>query len=122
MKNIKYLFHFILGMILLASCNGKIDEKLIHGQWKGAEWLIEGQTGDYDATSASFTFDENGKYAFDYAGSGESGKYHISNNELFTTPDGGIQMMVKIEKLTADTLVMQMNRGGTAEKLTLLRK
>ncbi len=109
-------------MILITACIGKIDENLIHGEWKGAEWLIEGQTGDYDATSASFMFDEKGKYTFDYAGSGESGKYHISNNELFTTPDGGIQMMVKIEKLTVDTLVMQMNRGGTAEKLTLVKK
>ena len=122
MKNVKYLFHFILAMIFMTACNGKIDEKLIHGEWKGTEWLIEGQTGDYDATSALFTFDEKGKYSFNYAGSGETGKYHISNNELFTTPDGGIQMMVKIQKLTADSLVMQMNRGGTAEKLTLLRK
>ena len=73
-------------------------------------------------TSIGASANEKGKYSFDYAGSGESGKYHISNNELFTTPDGGIQMMVKIEKLTTDTLVMQMNRGGTAEKLTLVRK
>ncbi|MBP7239343.1 MAG: lipocalin family protein [Saprospiraceae bacterium] len=122
MKNFRNIFYFILGMILITACIGKIDENLIHGEWKGAEWLIEGQTGDYDATSASFMFDEKGKYTFDYAGSGESGKYHISNNELFTTPDGGIQMMVKIEKLTVDTLVMQMNRGGTAEKLTLVKK
>ncbi len=121
MKNIKYLFHFILGLILLTACN-KLDEKLIHGEWTGAEWLVEGQTADYDATSALFTFDEKGKYSFNYAGSGETGKYHVSGNELFTTPEGGIQMMVKIEKLTTDSLVMQMNRGGTAEKLTLVRK
>jgi hypothetical protein len=121
MKNIRNIFYFILGMILIASCE-RLDKKLIYGSWKGAEWLIEGQSGDYDATSALFTFDEKGKYSFNYAGSGESGKYYISNNELFTTPDGGIQMMVKIEKLTADTLVMHMNRGGTAETLTLVRK
>ena len=122
MKNSKNIFYFFLGIILIASCNGRIDKKLIHGEWKGTEWLIEGQTGDYDATSALFTFDEKGKYSFNYAGSGETGKYHISNNELFTTPEGGIQMMVKIQKLTPDSLVMQMNRGGTAEKLTLVRK
>ena len=121
MKNIKHLIQVMLCMLLFASCE-RLDKKLIHGSWQGAEWLIEGKSGDYDATSAQFSFDEKGRYSFNYAGSGESGKYHISNNELFTTPDGGIRMMVKIEKLTADSLVMQMNRGGTAETLTLVKK
>ena len=121
MKNIKYFFQFVLAMILLTACN-RFDEKLIHGEWTGAEWLVEGQTANYDASSALFTFDDKGKYSFSYAGSGESGKYYINNNELFTTPDGGIKMMVKIEKLTADSLVMQMNRGGTSETLTLVKK
>jgi hypothetical protein len=112
----------MLGMIFLTACFNKLDEKILYGEWKGAEWLVEGQSGDYDATSALFTFDDKGKYSFSYAGSGESGKYYINNNELFTTPDGGIKMMVKIEKLTTDSLVMEMNRGGTSETLTLVKK
>ena len=51
----------------------------------------------------------------------ENGKYYITNNELYTTPDGGTKMMVKITKLTQDSLVFDMNRGGQAETLTLLR-
>ena len=122
MKYIRFSILPLLVMVLLMACFNKLDEKLLQGEWKGAEWLVEGQTADYDASSALFTFDEKGMYSFNYAGSGETGKYHVSGNELFTTPEGGIQMMVKIEKLTTDSLVIQMNRGGTAEKLTLVRK
>ena len=122
MKNNSLILLSFLLLALIASCTGKFDEKLIHGEWVGAEWLVAGQTANYDASSALFTFDDKGKYSFSYAGSGESGKYFISNNELFTTPDGGIKMMVKIDKLTADSLVMEMNRGGTSETLTLLKK
>jgi hypothetical protein len=51
----------------------------------------------------------------------EKGTYYINGNELFTTPDGGTKMMVKLDKLTTDSLVMHMNRGGTSETLTLIR-
>ena len=122
MKNLNNTFVYLLLMVSMTACFNKLDEKLLYGEWKGAEWLVESQSGDYDATSALFTFDEKGKYSFNYNGSGETGKYHVSNNELFTTPEGGIQMMVKIQRLTSDTLVMEMNRGGTSETLTLVKK
>ena len=122
MKNINSNLFCLLIIVFMTSCFQKLDEKLLLGEWHGAEWLVEGQTADYDATSALFTFDEKGKYSYNYAGSGETGKYHVSGNELFTTPEGGIQMMVKIQKLTPDSLVMLMNRGGTSETLTLVKK
>src|SRR5690349_12884625 len=122
MKNINSSLFCLLIIVFMTACFQKLDEKLLLGEWHGAEWLVEGQTADYDATSALFTFDEKGKYSYNYAGSGETGKYHVSGNELFTTPEGGIQMMVKIQKLTPDSLVMLMNRGGTSETLTLVKK
>ena len=41
---------------------------------------------------------------------------------LFTTALKQNEIMVKIMKLTKDSLVFDMNRGGQPETLTLLKK
>jgi hypothetical protein len=107
--------------LLFASCADRIDKKLLPGQWKGAKWIIEGIDNEIDASTAAFVFEENGQYTYTYNDAMEKGKYYVVNGELFTTPDGGTKMMVKIDKLTQDSLVFKMNRGGQAETLTLLR-
>ncbi len=122
MKHTPSVFAYMLTIAFLLSCIDSKDKKLIIGQWTGTEWLVNNSPSAYSPENASFTFGDDGKYSFTYAGSKESGDYFISNNELFTTPDGGIKMMVKVAKLTQDSLIMDMNRGGQPERLTLLRK
>lgn len=121
MNSLRSLLIITALSISLFACQHAIDKKMLVGEWKGAQWLIESQTADYDATSTYFSFQEDGTYTYRYTDMEEKGKYFISRNELITTPDGGIKMMVKIEKLTSDSLVMNMNRGGTSETLTLVR-
>lgn len=94
---------------------------MIVGKWSGIEWLVNGTPSDHTPGDAIFTFMDDGLYTFDYGGNIEKGKYYVTSGELFTTPDGGIKMMVKIPKITADTLVFDMNRGGQSETLTLIR-
>ena len=106
----------------LVSCTQNENKRLIIGSWSGVSWTTNNQPTSYDAALTSFTFDDAGKYTFQYAGNVENGGYFISNNQLFTTPEGGVKIMVKIVSLTDDTLVFDMNRGGTAEQLTLIRK
>ncbi len=113
------LMTFLIGM---ASCSAGKQKELIIGTWTGVEWLVNGKNSDYNATETTFTFGDSGNYSFAYGSNIENGEYFISNGELFTTPDGGIKMMVKIPKITQDTLVFNMNRGGQAESLTLVRK
>lgn len=111
--------------ILLAgifACQHPVDKALLNGSWKGAQWLVEGQPGDIDATVAAFTFRPDGTYDYVYNGTPESGTYQLQNDQLFTTPSGGVKMMVKVQKLTQDSLVFNMNRGGQSETLTLLRQ
>ena len=121
--NIRLLvFSLLLVGGTMASCNLTVDETLVYGDWKGVEWLIEGQEGDYDASSTFFSFHADGRYTYMYGDMGEQGAYTVVNNELFTTPDGGMKMMVRIKKLTPDTMVLAMNRGGTSETLTLAKK
>ena len=122
MKITSNIFLPVLLFVLFLSCNLTVDEKLAIGDWKGVEWLIQGQDSDYDASSTYFSFKDDGRYTYQYGDMGEEGEFYIVNNELFTTPNGGMKMMVKIQKLTQDTMVLNMNRGGTSETLTLARR
>ncbi len=121
MNILRSLLVIVALSLSMLACQHAIDKKMLLGEWKGAQWLIEGQTADYDATSTFFSFQDDGTYTYRYTDMEEKGKYFVSRDELITTPDGGIKMMVRIEKLTSDSLVMNMNRGGTAETLTLVR-
>lgn len=106
---------------VLTSCFETVDKGLLLGKWQGVEWTVEGQPGAIDATQASFHFMEDGTYTYMYGENSERGTYYTSYQELYTTPDGGIKMMVKIQKLTSDSLIFEMNRGGQGEKLVLLK-
>ncbi len=118
---IMLILYTTLAFITLA-CKKEPDKKLIIGHWTGTEWLVEGQPSTHTPEDAVFTFDETGHYTFTYNDNVEKGDYYVNNDQLFTTPEGGIKMMVKIPKLTRDTLIFDMNRGGQAERLTLIRK
>lgn len=109
-------------LLLLMACGPTADKKLLHGQWKGAEWVMVNQPGTIDASLVSFSFGTDGRYTYTYNEAVEQGDYFVSNNELYTTPDGGTKMMVKIELLTSDSLRFRMNRGGTSELLTLVKQ
>ena len=110
-------------VLLLLSCNNNtVDNKLIIGNWSGVEWLINGQPSNRKVEATYFSFDDKGKYSFDYDGTKEEGTYKVENDMLFTTPKGNAEIMVKITKLTKDSLVFDMNRGGQPETLTLLHK
>lgn len=123
MKLLKWIIlPVLLATTFLACMPSSFDEKLLQGQWQGAQWVVEGQTDQIDASTAMFSFEPGGNYTYSYNDATEKGKYFMSNNELFTTPDGGIKMMVKVQKLTQDSLVFNMNRGGQSETLTLIRK
>ena len=107
---------------ILSSCSHSENEKLISGSWQGTEWLVNGQPSGRNVQQTAFSFDDKGQYSFDYGDAKETGTYKVENDMLFTTPQGQNEMMVKILKLTKDSLVFDMNRGGTRETLTLVRK
>ncbi len=111
----------IFSMATMAGCSNNENAKLIQGNWMGAEWLVNGEASNREINSTKFSFDHGGQYSFEYNGSKEVGTYKVENDMLFTTPSGQREMMVKIAKITADTLVFDMNRGGIPEVLTLLR-
>lgn len=105
---------------LTASCTTTENAGKIVGSWQGAEWLVDGKPAN-DAGSARFEFAADGNYTYTYNGAREAGLYEINEDKLFTTPAGGQKIMVRIARLTTDSLVFDMNRGGRAETLTLVR-
>ncbi|MBS1742190.1 MAG: lipocalin family protein [Bacteroidetes bacterium] len=121
MKN-NFLIASLMAILVLSSCADSKNNKLIIGEWNGATWLVDGNASGHDAAHTSFSFNDNGKYVFVYGETRQEGTYKVENDMLFTTPANENEMMVKIKKLTKDSLVFDMNRGGQAEELTLLRK
>ncbi|MEO6671730.1 MAG: lipocalin family protein [Ferruginibacter sp.] len=124
MNRLNPLLKVLPFFLLLCSCSSSNPEynKLIIGNWSGAEWLIDGKESNRDIQNTHFSFDEKGTYTFEYSGTKEEGSYKIENDMLFTTPAGKQEIMVKIQKLTMDSLLFDMNRAGQAELLTLRRK
>ena len=66
-----------------------------------------------------FSFDSDRRYSIDYGSQKESGKYWIAVDYLHTVEDGKAEKKVKIISLSADTMILEMNRAGQIERLLL---
>lgn len=123
MKHKNTIFSILLIVcIYIISCNQSKNKALLVGEWKGTEWLVDGNPSEYDAKQVSFTFDTDGGYSANFGNSAEKGMYLVRDNKLFTTPEGQLEIMVEIAKITKDSLVFNMNRSGRAEQLTLIKE
>ena len=121
MKHYTIVLTLLIVSVTCSSCFDAKKRKMLLGEWVGVEWVSGASPIPVNPQDAKFTFHDSGEYSLQFEGNVEKGKFAYANNQLFTTPEGGIRMMVKIEKLTEDTLIFNMNRGGQAEKLTLVR-
>ncbi len=121
-KTIKQ-FKFLLITLLLVSCQVENKNgKMIVGNWRGVAWFINNEPSKYNAALTTFNFTDSGTYIFTYDATVEKGSYKVENEMLFTKPTNQQEIMVKIVKLTADSLIFDMNRGGQPEQLILLKK
>ena len=122
MKNLSIISIFTL---LLCSCkqDDSMKQKLV-GQWKGNTWTVGGKDTGRNVKSINFEFQDNYTYSTSYEDQNENGTFRLSGDKLYTTADSKnkIEKMVRIAAISADTFVMDMNRMGDAEQLTLIRK
>lgn len=114
-------FILVAGLLCFISCGNHENNKLIVGSWSGKEWLANGSPSNRNVAETYFKFDDKGNYTYTYAGTEEKGTYKVENDMLFTKPADQQEIMVKIAKLTQDTLIFDMNRSGQTELLTLGR-
>ncbi|HAN65107.1 MAG TPA: hypothetical protein DCQ34_01915 [Chitinophagaceae bacterium] len=121
MRNIFRVCLAVIMATALHACGDTTNNTLIVGKWQAVSWTAGDQPSGNNATGTSFQFDSTGHYIFDYGATRQKGTYKVENNMLFTKAEGQQEIMVLIEKLTNDSLVFNMNRGGQAEKLSLVR-
>ncbi|MEO1518471.1 MAG: lipocalin family protein [Bacteroidota bacterium] len=118
----KYLFSVILISLLAACQDDSQSKQLILGQWKVDKWLVGEERTEKQSLDASFDFRPDGSYEVDYTTQKEVGTYRIAGRKLYTTENGQMEKMVKIIKLTSDSLEFEMNRAGQFEVLILKKQ
>ncbi len=102
-------FILLAALFYFSSCANTENNKLIIASWSGKEWLINGNPSNRNVAETHFTFDDQRNYSYFYSGTEEKGTYKVENDMLFTKPGDQLEIMVKIAKLSADTLIFDMN-------------
>ena len=119
MKSAK--FSFLLLIVYFLSCNDARQKKLIQGKWICTDWKVRGESKSKDQINVEFNFQDGGDYEYKNASLHEKGVYKVRGGKLYTTPENELEIAVNIEKLTTDTLIFNMSRGGTPESMLLIR-
>lgn len=119
MKNLNI---FAAVLILLAGCAKDLGyQQAIQGSWQAIQWTVGNQTDGRDAAGVKFNFTGD-NYSAILGARQEEGTFRVNGDKLYTHAEGQQEMMVKIIKLTADSLQFEMNRGGVKEELLLMRQ
>jgi len=119
----KKLLTISCSILLLISCQQEDKTPLLIGKWKGVSWTVQGKNSGRNATNARFEFKSDNTYTASYGGDNEAGTFRLRfDNKLFTTEGDKIEKSVLLSKITADTIIMDMNRVGDREQLVLVKQ
>lgn len=116
---------FVLALLVTALflCCKKDDNKaLLLGQWQGVSWKVRGEESGRNFGAVRFEFNTDDTYSAAFGDQLERGTFRLSGDKLYTTGENKIEKMVKLSRLSADTLVMDMNRVGVSEELVLAKQ
>lgn len=118
----KHLFkHIIIASIaLLASCNSEQYE-FLNGTWNCDSWIVESTAVNNCKNNVRFTFNSDRTYTSDIGGLSDQGRFEILGGKLICYPEGKMDIGVKINSLTKDTLNFTMNRSGRKETMVLVK-
>ena len=118
---IKYFFAYFLVLGIFA-CGSNLDKTLLHGTWQAVSLLENGQPGTTDLSETQFIFRPTGHYEYrsniNYK---EQGTYYLDGTFLVSrdTLQAAMPKSVKIEYLSADSLLFNMNSNGIPQLLGL---
>lgn len=116
-------FHLLLFSVLLffTACDLIYPSRKLLGKWQCVSWTVGGNAGNYNIQQTQFNFKDNDLYEATINGHAEKGSFYVEGEKLMTTADGSMQIVTMIEKVTPDSLVLNMNREGVAEQMTFLK-
>lgn len=115
---------YLLIMLIFTSiaCQKTNDKNpALLGVWQGKNWEIAGKPNIENVESVRFTFAADGTYSAVFGQQGEQGTWRTEKDKLYTHAQGKQEIMVKVLKADAQTLIFDMNRGGQKETLELER-
>ena len=123
MKNI-ILTSLTLVTIFLSSCEQKYKPEQLKGAWQ-AVYVKHGDEVVSPAILKGMGFEFNIDKTYNYAASAndvEQGNYWIEGDLLFTEGENVMKKAVKIETLTADSLVLGMNDKGASMTMIFIKE
>jgi hypothetical protein len=115
----------IYGLLLLGlnGCFGQ-KKKLLYGKWQGVAWFVNGIPTNRPVEGIVFEFKTDDTYYARFGDQEESASFTMMGNMFYTISADGNKMekMVAFRKITPDTLIIAMNRGGSQpEELVLVK-
>ncbi len=122
MRYSAFLSLFVCFLMVGCKQEPPIDPTLLHGQWRGVDWLVKGQPSGRDAKAVRFAFEPNMAYVAEFNEQKETGTYRLDGRKLYTTGENKIEKVVKITRISPDSLFLDMNRVGTEEQLILVKE
>jgi hypothetical protein len=115
-------FFFLLFLFLISCSTDNTQNELLYGNWQAISWTVDGQESGRNVSTVSFEFKADNVYSASFGQQKEEGTFRLQNDKLYTTAQGKVEKMVSLPKISNDTIIMDMNRQGEAEQLTLVRK
>lgn len=118
---LKYTFCLLL-LLNTYACGSGLDKTLLHGTWQAVSLVENGQPGKTDLSQTQFIFQPNGQYEYqsniNYK---EQGSYYLDGKFLVSkdTLQPAMPKSVKVEYLSADSLLFNMNSNGIPQLLGL---
>jgi len=109
--------------LIMLSCKSDNDNGLLVGAWQGVEFLVNGSE-DTRRAAADFNFDfqSDGSYTYNFgAVHDEEGRFEFKEGKLYTWGKEKRKNMVKVNLVSDDFIVMDMDASGIPQTLKLKR-
>ncbi len=112
----------LLFIFTVYACGSGLDKTLLHGTWQAVSLEENGQPGKTDLSQTQFIFRPSGQYEYqsniNYK---EKGTYYLDGKFLVSkdTLQKAMAKSVRIEYLSADSLLFNMNSNGIPQLLGL---
>lgn len=118
----KYFSAIVIALTMTIGCAEEpvTTNAELQGSWTGVEIKRNDLVQPYIDFSFNFALDST--YTYKGGNHTEKGTYLISGNKLITQAEGDLEKQVEIEKVTSDTLLLNMNDAGTAMKMLLVKE